>query len=313
MADGRTEVDTVGFIGLGHMGHNMALRLLDCGVRLLVTDKNPEAAAACLEAGAEWADDAATVAGQSKLILSSLPGPAQVESVCLGEGGLLEALQPGTLYVDLSTSSPTLIRRIDAAFSERGCRAIDAPVSGGQEHCRTGTLTIFIAGDAEVTDRAALILNHLAKNLVHVGPLGSGTIVKILNNAVGLSTLSLLSEVLSLGVKAGCDHQALYEALRQGAYGQGLYLTHMLPEVAFRHRYDPPSFALTLGRKDLGLAVDLGRELQVPLPLVSSVEQGAIEMMARGHAEHDAAIIFSLQELRSGVSVHDPDVVPLDL
>lgn len=313
MPESTNETSSVGFIGLGHMGHNMALRLLDCGVPLLVNDKNPDAARVCLEAGAQWAPDAATVARQCKLILSSLPGPVQVESVCLGADGLLEALQPGTLYVDLSTSSPTLIRRIDAAFSQRGCRAIDAPVSGGQEHCRTGTLTIFVGGEPDVTERATPILNHLAKQLVPVGPLGSGSVVKILNNAVGLSTLSLLSEVLSLGVKAGCDHRALFEALKQGAYGQGLYLNYMLPEVAFRHKYDPPAFALSLGRKDLGLAVDLGRELGVPVPLVSSVEQGATEMMARGHAEHDAAIIFSLQELRSSVSLHDPDVTAMEL
>lgn len=313
MSEPASGTSTVGFIGLGHMGHNMALRLLDCGVPLLVTDANPDAARSCIDAGATWAPDAATVARGCTLILSSLPGPAQVESVSLGANGLLEGLQPGTLYIDLSTSSPTLIRRIDEAFGARGSRAIDAPVSGGEQHCRTGTLTIFMGGDADVTDRAKAILDHLAKNLVHVGPLGSGAIVKILNNAVGLSTLSLLSEVISLGVKAGCDHRSLYEALRQGAYGQGLYLTHMLPEVAFRHKYDPPSFALTLGRKDLGLAVDLGRELQVPMPLVSSVEQGAIEMMARGHAEHDAAIIFSLQELRSSVPLHDADALDFDL
>lgn len=303
----------VGYIGLGNMGRNMALRLLERGVDLTVTDINPEAAKECLAAGAAWADDAAGVAATCDLVLSSLPGPPQVEQVALGPRGIIEGIRPGSLYVDMSTSSPTLIRRIDERLAERGARAIDAPVSGGSANSRAGTLTVLVGGDDELFARAQPVLAHLARELMHVGPLGAGAVAKLVNNAVGLSTLSLLSEVISLGVQAGIDHRTMLKVLREGAYGQGVFLSFMLPQVAFPHRYDPPGFALALGRKDLALATQLGRELNVPMPMVNLTEQVAVELVARGHANKDTTIIFSLQELRSGAKLHDDDADELAL
>ena len=303
----------VGYIGLGNMGRNMALRLLERGVDLTVTDINPDAAKECLAAGAAWAADPAAVAATCDLVISSLPGPPQVEQVALGPRGIIEGIRPGVLYIDMSTSSPTLIRRIDERFAEHGARAIDAPVSGGSSQSRAGTLTVLVGAEEELFARAEPVLTHLARELMHLGPLGAGSVAKLVNNAVGLSTLSLLSEVISLGVQAGIDHRTMLRVLKEGAYGQGMFLSFMLPEVAFPHRYDPPGFALALGRKDLGLATQLGRELNVPMPMVSLTEQAAIELVARGHAQHDTTIIFSLQELRSGAKLHDDDAAELAL
>lgn len=306
---------TVGFIGLGNMGKNMALRLLDQGVELIVNDIDEQATKEVIAAGARWAADAAELASSCELVLSSLPGPPQVEQVALGPRGIIEGIRADSLYVDLSTSSPTLIRRIDERFAEVGARAIDAPVSGGHAQCRAGTLTVMVGAEDELFERAAPVLTHLARELQHVGPLGTGSVAKLVNNAVGLSTLSLLSEVFALAAKAGFEHRALLKVLRECAYGQGAFLSFMLPEIAFPHRYDPPGsgFALALGRKDLGLATALGRELNVPMPMVNLVEQAAVELINRGHASHDTTILFSLEELRAGVSLHDDDAAEITL
>lgn len=303
----------LGFIGLGQMGGNMALRLLDQGHKLVVNDLSKDIAAPVLDAGAVWADSPAAVARSCSVVLSSLPGPPQVEAVALGPDGLIEGISAGSLYVDLSTSSPLTIRKIAAAFAEKGATAMDAPVSGGNTQSRAGTLVVFAGGSSADLDRVRPVLEDLSKEVLHIGDVGGGCVAKIANNAVGLSTLALLSEVISLGVKAGVDHQTLLNVLRQGAYGQGMFLTFMVPEVAFKHRYDPAGFALDLGRKDVALATTLGRDLDVPLPIVNLVEQSAVEMVQRGHGRKDSTIIFSLQELRAGVKLHDDDAQEVEL
>lgn len=303
----------LGFIGLGQMGGNMALRLLDQGHKLVVNDLSKDIAAPVLDAGAVWADSPAAVARSCSVVLSSLPGPPQVEAVALGPDGLIEGISAGSLYVDLSTSSPLTIRRIAAAFAERGASAMDAPVSGGNTQSRAGTLVVFAGGSSADLDRVRPVLEDLSKEVLHIGDVGGGCVAKIANNAVGLTTLALLSEVISLGVKAGIDHQTLLNVLRQGAYGQGMFLTFMVPEVAFKHRYEPAGFALDLGRKDVALATTLGRDLNVPLPIVNLVEQSAVEMVQRGHGSKDSTIIFSLQELRAGVKLHDDDAQEVEL
>jgi 3-hydroxyisobutyrate dehydrogenase-like beta-hydroxyacid dehydrogenase len=303
----------IGFVGLGKMGGNMALRLLEQGEDLVVTDVVKAAAEPLLAAGASWADSPAELATQCDIVMSSLPGPPQVEAVALGPGGIGEGIRPGSLYIDLSTSTPTLIQRIGKEFAAKDAHVLDAPVSGGMAQSRAGTLTVLVGGEAEHFRTAEPILKHLAKTLMHVGPAGAGAVAKLVNNAVGLSTLTLLSEVLSVGVKAGIDHRTLLAVLQNGAYGQGLFLTHMLPNVAFKHAYEPAGFALALGRKDIALATALGRELNVPMPMVNLTEQVAVEMVARGHADKDATSIFSLQEIRSGVRMHDEDAQEITL
>jgi len=303
----------IGFIGLGKMGGNMALHLLDQGEDLVITDINRDAAAPMLAAGATWADSPADVAAAADIVLTSLPGPPQVEDVALGPGGILEGIRPGALYVDLSTSTPTLIQRIAERFAEQGVGVLDAPVSGGMHNSRDGSLTVLVGGSDEHFRRAEPILQHLARILMHVGPSGAGAVAKLVNNAVGLSTLVLLSEVMSIGVKAGIDHQTLLRVLQNGAYGQGAFLTHLVPNIAFKRAYEPATFALALGRKDIALATALGRELNVPMPMVNLTEQAAVELVARGHAHIDATSIFSLQEVRSGAKLHDDDAQEISL
>jgi len=303
----------VGFIGLGKMGGNMALRLLDQGHELVVTDIDQTLVKPALDAGATWAGSPAEVAALCSLVLSSLPGPAQVEAVALGPGGIIEGIEPGSVYVDLSTSTPTQIRKVNEAFAAKGGVALDAPVSGNPQHCREGSIAIWIGGEAADVERVRPVLADMSRELTHVGPLGSGSVAKLVNNAVGLATFKLLGEAISVGVKAGIDHQTLLSILQQGAFGRGLYLTMMVPSVAFRHAFEPAGFTLGLARKDLSLATALGRELNVPLPVLNLVEQDAVELVQRGHAAKDTAVLFSLQEGRAGVAMHDSDVEEVEL
>jgi len=304
---------SVGYIGLGKMGGNMALRLLDCGVDLVVTDVSKEQAKSVLDAGARWADTAAEVASQVDIVLTSLPGPPQVEQVALGEGGLLEGIRPGTIWADMSTSSPLLIRSIAEKFAEKGAIVIDAPVSGGPQHCRAGELVVFVGAEDEDLAKIEPVLKHLATDIMHIGSLGAGAVAKLVNNAAGLATWSLLSEVISLGVAAGVDHKTIHDVLLKGAYGRGLILSAMVPGVAFKHNFEPAGFTLNLGRKDVALATSLARDLNVPMPVLNLAEQNAVELVSRGHGEKDTAILFSLQEERAGVIMHDDDAKELVL
>lgn len=298
---------SVGYIGLGNMGGNMALRLLDRGVDLVVTDVSKEQAQPILDAGARWADSAAEVAAQADIVLSSLPGPPQVEQVGIGAGGILEGIRPGAIWVDMSTSSPLLVRTLNEKFEAKGAAMVDAPVTGGPQHCRSGELAIFLGATDEQRERVAPVLDHLATEVLHVGGLGSGAVAKLVNNAAGLAAWSLISEVISLGVKAGVDHQMIHNVLLKGGFGRGLILSQMVPGIAFKHNYEPAGFALNLGRKDVALATSLARDLNVPMPMLNLVEQNAVEVVQRGHGNKDMAVIFSLQEERAGVAMHDDD------
>lgn len=304
---------SVGFVGLGRMGANMALRLVDEGFSLTVTDLVRAVGEPLVAAGAVWADTPAQVAAEADIVLSSLPGPPEVEAAAVGPSGIIEGIRPGGLWIDLSSSSPLLIQRLAARFAEKNASAIDSPVSGGIKHSREGTLTMFCSGTDAEFERAEKVLSRMTRKLLHVGAVGSGSIVKIMNNATVLSTLALISEVLSIGVKAGFDHRELLAALKEGGYGQGEVLNFHIPVVAFTHQYEPAGFALDLGRKDLGLATQLGRELNVPMPIVGLVEQAAVELVARGHGSKDSTMIFSLQEVRADVVLHDEDTNEVEI
>lgn len=293
----------IGFIGLGNMGGPMASHLIAAGHSVTVHDVRKEAAHPQLEKGAQWADSPRAVAAASDIIFTSLPGPKQVEEVALGEGGILQGAASDAVYIDLSTSSPTLIRDICATFQEKKVHVLDAPVSGGPVGAQAATLAVMVGGDKAIYDRVKPVLDVIGNKVSYVGGIGCGEIAKIVHNMIGISTLSLLAEGLTLGVKAGVEPQALLQAIQDGAVGQGLMLNYMIPEVIFKGDYDNARFALRLARKDIGLATQLGREFEVPLSLANAVEQEFVAGMARGWGERDSSAPFALQEERAGVKV----------
>ena len=293
----------IGFIWLGNMGGPMALNLIKAGHTLVVYDVRRESAKPHLDAGATWADGPKDVARAGELILTSLPGPTEVEAVALGPNGILEGAQPGSIYADLSTNSPTVMRRIHAAFKAKGVHVLDSPVSGGVVGAKRGSLQVMIGGEEGVYNEVRGVLAAIGNNVGYMGTIGSGTIAKLVHNMISILSRSLIAEGFTLGVKAGVKPEALLEAIRGASYGQGLILSHMIPDVVFKGEFDTVRFALKLARKDVGLATALAREYDVPMPMAAVGEQILIEAMARGWGDRDSTSPWELQEEAARVTV----------
>jgi 3-hydroxyisobutyrate dehydrogenase len=292
----------VGFIGLGTMGAHMARNLQKAGTKLVVHDARRAAAEPHIAAGAVWADSPRKVAEAVEVVFTSLPGPPEVEAVALGADGLAAGLRKGSAYFDLSTNSPTVVRRICAAFAERGLHMLDAPVSGGPKGAESGKLALWVGGERAIFDRHKPLLDTMGDRARYVGPIGAGSVAKLVHNCAGYALQTVLGEVFTLGVKGGVDPLALFEAVRQGAQGRrrtfdGL-VDQFLPNV-----YDPPSFALRLAHKDVTLATALGRELGVPMRLCNMALEEMTEAMNRGWAGRDSRVAMLLQQERAGVSI----------
>jgi 3-hydroxyisobutyrate dehydrogenase len=296
----------VGFIGLGNMGGPMALNMIKAGHTLTVYDVRREAAEPHLAAGAQWAESSAAVAAQSEVVVTSLPGPKDVEAATLGEGGILSKLARGAVYADLSTNSPSVIRHLHATFKAKGIEMLDAPVSGGIPGARNATLAVMVGGSRETFERIKPVLDAIGDKVSYIGESGAGAVAKLVHNMIAICSTQLLAEAFTMGVKAGVAPEALLKVVQDGAYGQGMLLNGTMPKMVFRGNFDRVSFALKLARKDLGLATEVGRELNVPMPIASLVEQDFLTAMANGLADKDSTAAFTVQEDRANVRVRVP-------
>ncbi|MCY4578538.1 MAG: NAD(P)-dependent oxidoreductase [Chloroflexi bacterium] len=290
----------IGFIGLGNMGGGMAANVLRAGHDLTVHDLRREAATPLLENGASWADTPAEVAAASEVVLTSLPGPREVEAIALGDSGVLEGSTSGKVYIDLSTSSPTLIRSIAEDFAAKGVSVLDAPVSGGPVGARTGRLAVMVGGDREVYERVKPALDAIGDKVSYIGPVGSGSIAKLMHNCIGYGLQTIVAECLTLGVKAGVDPEPLFEAISNGSVGRGSSFANTYPNTFLAGNFDPPSFALRLAHKDVSLALELAREYGVPMSVGNIAHQELTSALNRGWADLDSRVAMKLQEERAG-------------
>ncbi len=297
----------IGFIGLGTMGRHMASNLMKGGYELVVNDVRREAAAPHLKAGATWADTPKAVAEATEIVFTSLPGPVEVEAVALDEqGGLIAGLTPGKVYFDLSTNSPTLVRRIYDVFKSRGLHMLDAPVSGGPKGAETRKLALWVGGDEEVFRRHKSVLDAIGDQVIHVGPVGSGSVAKLVHNCAGYAIQTALAEVFTMGVKAGVEPLALWQAVRQGALGRRRTFDGLIDQF-LPGKYDPPAFALRLAHKDVSLATALGRENAVPMRMANLALEEMTEALNRGWAARDSRVAMLLQLERAGVDIKVPE------
>ena len=301
---------TIGFIGLGNMGGAMASNIRKAGYALVVHDVRADAVRRLTDAGARAATSPAEVARQADVTLTSLPGPREVEAVAVGADGILTGIAPGRVWIDTSTSRPTLIRALEPRFREKGVDVLDAPVSGGKTGAETRNLAVMVGGERAVFERVKPLLDAFGDKVFYAGAIGAGSVAKLVHNMVGHSLRQAIAEGLTLGVKAGVEAEALWECMRRGALGRMHYLHEGLPRTVFRGQYAPPMFSLALARKDIGLATELAREYQVPMPMTTLAEQIAIQALARGWADEDNNVVFRLQEEASGVEVRAPQVDP---
>ena len=192
-------METVGFIGLGNMGGGMSANIQRAGYPMIVYDLREEAALPLLEGGARLANTPSEVAATSDVTFTSLPGPYEVEAVSTGADGVLEGIKPGSVYIDLSSSRPTLIREIEPKFRAKGCHVLDAPVSGGKTGAASGNLAVMVGGDREVFDRVKPILDSFGDKVFYAGEIGAGSVAKLVHNMIGHSVRQAIAEGLTLG------------------------------------------------------------------------------------------------------------------
>ena len=296
-------METVGFIGLGNMGSGMSLNIQKSGYPMVVYDLREEMTKPLLENGAALGNSPADVAARCNVVFTSLPGPKEVELVSKTKEGILEGIQPGTIYIDLSTSRPTLIRELEPIYKEKGGYVLDARVSGGKTGAASGNLAVMVGGDKEIYDRVKPLLDSFGDKVTYCGEIGAGTVAKLAHNMIGHGVRQAIVEGLTLGVKAGVDLELLWEAIRRGSLGRMRVLHEGLPRMAFTGNYEPASFALQLAHKDIALATELGREYNVPMPIANLAEQISASCLNRGWAESDSSITTKLQEEAAGVEL----------
>ena len=296
----------VGFVGLGNMGNPMATNLVKAGHELTVHDLRREAATNLLEMGANWADSPREVVPGNDVVFTSLPVPRDVDAVVLGENGIMESATPNTVYMDLSTNSPTSIRRIHDTCAERGVSVLDAPVSGGVYGAAAGTLAVMVGGDQAIFDRMKPTLDAIGSHVVYCGPIGNGMVCKICNNLLSMGIGVLMTEALTLGVKAGVDLATLADVIANSS-GGNRRLVEKFPRFLFQGNFEP-GFATALAAKDVRLATDLGREYGIPMELSNLVDQRHVEAMFRGWGPEDSDAVSKIQEEKSGVQLRLPNV-----
>ena len=292
----------VGFVGLGTMGSRMAANVQKAGLKLVVHDLHRQAASHHINAGAIWADSPRALASQADVIFSSLPEPADVEAVALGPDGLIVGIRPDAAYFDLSTNSPSVVKAIHAAFADNDAHMLDAPVSGGPAGAASRKLAIWVGGDENVFNRHKAVLDAIGDKAAYIGPIGSATVAKLVHNMSGYAIVCALAETFSLGVKAGVEPLALWEAVRQGAAGRRLTFDALVDQF-LPGTYDPPAFALRLAHKDVSLANALGRELGVPMRMCNLALAEMTEAMNRGWSGRDSRAVMLLSQERAGVDI----------
>ena len=289
----------IGFIGSGNIGNPVARHLIEGGHQLTIHDLVRQSAANLEVLGATWASTPREAAQGNEIVFTSLPGPNEIETVALGTNSIIEGGSKGTIYIDLSTNSPSSARRIHQAFLHKGIQVLDAPVSGGVAGAVNATLSIMIGGDKEVYEAIRPILECIGDKLFYCGPPGNGMACKICNNLITLGLSVFLPEVLTLGIKSGVDLQVLSEAISAGS-GRTWVLDNKFPNTLFQGNFQP-GFSLALAAKDVGLATELGLELGLPMDVTNLIEQRYIEALGRDLGHLDSDVVATLYEERTGV------------
>jgi 3-hydroxyisobutyrate dehydrogenase len=294
----------IGFIGLGAMGRGMAANLQKAGHDLVVSDLRKAAAAEYLDRGATWAETPRELAAEVELVFTSLPTPQDVEAVALGEDGLAAGFREGATWFDMTTNSGEVVRRLHDVLADKNVQLMDAPVSGGPKGAANGRLAIWIGGDRGTYDRFTPVLNQMSDDARYIGPIGAGTIAKLTHNMASLAINAVVVEVLTMGVKAGVEPLALWEAIRNGGAGRQRSFDNVSRRF-LQGKLDPPSFQLRLAFKDAQLAMQLARESGVPMRLCNLATMEMSEALNRGWGDRDSQSFLLLQQERAGVPVFE--------
>jgi 2-hydroxymethylglutarate dehydrogenase len=289
---------SVGFIGLGNMGNPMAANVMKGGFTLAVFDKNPQAMANLVAAGARKAESAQEVAKTVDVLLTCLPGSPEVESLYLGPEGVIACAQAGSVLVDLSSVLPSTPRKLEPLAKTRGLQFLEAPVSGGVTGARAATLAIMTGGDAAVLERVRPILRAIGPNIYHVGPAGAGNTIKAINNMMSSCNALTMMEGLMVGLKAGLDLATMHAVIKDSSGN-----SNALPRVerCLIPRNFEPGFKVQLMNKDLETFSTIAKELHVPVSFANIAQRYQQAALAAGLGEKDTSVVFTLIERLAGM------------
>jgi 3-hydroxyisobutyrate dehydrogenase-like beta-hydroxyacid dehydrogenase len=291
-------VADVGFVGLGVMGGGVATRLLDAGHRVTVWNRTREKADPLLEAGAQWADSPCAVAEASEFVFTMVTNTAAVRAVCEGGDGILAGLGPGKVYIDMSTASPANTRALAEQVEQLGAQMLDAPVSGSVITLEQGNLSIMVGGDAEVFERAKPILEAIGPKVFHLGPNGAAVTMKIATNLSLAVQMLAFSEGVLLAEKSGIPRETAVEVLLASVIASPM-VTYRGPFVL--EQPDEAWFDVNMMQKDMNLALELGRELNVPLPTTAVTNELLTAARGMGLEDKDFAVVFDVLARMSGI------------
>lgn len=295
----------VGFIGLGRMGEPMAQNLLSAGHRLTVHNRSQAVVERMVAAGARRADCPADVARAAEVVVSCVLTPEQDEAIWIGPGGAIEGARPGQVFIDTSTVEPALTRRLAAALAPRGVEFIDAPISGGPDGARAGTLSVIVGGAAEALAKARPVLEVFGRRIFHMGPAGCGVSAKICNQILTGTIHALVCETMVLGTKLGLDPAQLFEVARASS-GQSRALERAVPNYVLPRNF-APAYTVEGIIKDLECAIQTAKKNGVRLLLPTIAQQLYTEARGLGHGGKDVAAVVLPMEAIAGVEVRPRD------
>jgi 2-hydroxy-3-oxopropionate reductase len=299
------ESRTIGFIGLGIMGKPMARNLANAGYNLVIYNRSQDDTDLLAGEGEAFqpASSPRDVAQRSQTIITMLPDSPEVREVVFGSDGILPAISEGHLLIDMSTIAPSTTVEVNDAVRERGGRALDAPVSGGDKGAIAGTLSIMVGGEEDDFQRAMPLFEAMGKTIVRVGGPGAGQIVKACNQIVVAINYAAVSEALVLGAKAGVDPAKIVQVL-SGGLASSRVLEMKGPGMV-AHQFQP-GFRSDLHRKDLGIALTTARETAVPVPVTAVVGQLFEALAAAGGGDLDHSALVTIYEALAQFTIGEP-------
>lgn len=289
--------DKIGFVGLGNMGGGMARNLLRAGFPVVVHDLDARKVQALSEHGAEVAASPREVARQVTRMLSMVETTAQAEAVITGENGFIAGAAPGSIVISSSTIDPFALRRMGEALAARGIKMLDAPVSGGKIGADAGTLTVIVGGPRETYEACEDIFRGMGKNLFHVGALGNGLAMKIVNNLMLQANAVAVAETAVLASKAGLDPQMVLDIIRTSS-GNSWAFERVMPRIVARDF--TPANTIDINHKDQALGCDFARQLGVPVPMAALTEQVYQMARAAGLNKQDGSSVVQVFEQMAG-------------
>jgi len=294
-------MERIAFLGLGTMGGPMARNILRKGYAVKGFDLNDAAIKAHVAAGGKAATSLADVAGDADIVITMLPDGPDVEKAVLGAGGLIHAMRPDSVLIDMSTIDPAVTRRVGKALAERNIAMVDSPVGKTQDHAIAGTLTLMVGGDPAVIARVRPVLDCMGSDFFYCGELGMGEALKLTNNFLAATILSATSEALVMGRKAGLSLQIMTDVMRT-TMAWNNQLAVALPKKGLAGDFSP-GFMVKLGEKDQRLAIDLAKALGVDTPVGAAAHGVLLQAKNTGFADLDVTSVLNLREKQAGVTV----------